>query len=40
MTDSHIVNYQTVNKHPKVMHSLVPNLTLDALPVRKILYEY
>jgi len=40
MTDSHIVNYQTVNKIPKIMHALVPNLTLDDLPVRKTFYEY
>lgn len=40
MIDNRIVNYQTVNKPPKIMHSLVPNLILDVLPVRKIFYEY
>lgn len=39
MTSGHIVDYQTVDKSPKIMHSLVLNLILDALPVRKIFLD-
>lgn len=40
MTDSHVVNYQTVDKYSKITHLLILNLIFNVFLVRKISYEY